>query len=201
LKEQDYKAKSFKYSCPECRPSSVKKNTTKKEQRKATKKSLPTKSERTKKIRAGESQGKDQISEINSQQNRLQKAKSSCFENEMKMEESQDHNMGVEDSYTYQDEESKNDQLDINPKGYSVASNDSRRVNKSRKAKKSKNSREKMARNRGKLKRSHEEYSQMDYQSGIEAIKELTRYRSLKIAKEREDIVDPRSLAPKVLQF
>lgn len=140
-------------------------------------------------------------SEVNPQENRLQKAKSSNFENEMIMEESQDHNMGVEDSYTYQNEESKNDQFEMNHKGFSVASNDSRRVSRSRKAKKSKNTREKMARNREKLKRTHEEYSQMDYQSGIEAIRELTRYRSLKIAKEREDIVDPRSLAPKVLQF
>ena len=140
-------------------------------------------------------------SDSNSQENRSSKEKSPSFENDVNMEEeSPEINLLPEDSGTYQQEESKDGETELNQKGFSGESKESRRVTKARKVKESKTDREKMAKRRS-LKRSREEVSQIDYVNGIESIRELTRYRSLKIAKEREDIVDPRNLVSKVLLF
>lgn len=109
------------------------------------------------------------------------------------MDDSQDHNIEAEDSY--------NGPSEGNQKAFEGDSSEARRVSRARKAKEARGAKDKSSRNRKRLKRGHEEYSQMDVKSGVEAIRDLTRYRSLKIAKERDDIVDPRNLAPKVLQF
>lgn len=139
----------------------------------------------------------------NSQDNVSQKGKNGVSEGDVKMAEETPEisNHAGEDSKMSSNEDSKKRNSVLSNKNFSGEVKENRRSNRTRKVKESKASREKMATNRKKLKRNHEEYSQQDYNSGRDSIQELTLYRSLKIAKEREDIVESRGLAPKVLQF
>lgn len=231
MRHQDYNAESFRYSCPDCRPSSTKKKTNKKEQRKAIKKDIKTKPEAAKKGRRNtgnlEVSGSINDGEItqkipqrasvsqrrrsnlnsssysNSLDNVSQKDKNGVFESDAKMadESSEINNYAREDSQMSNNEESKKRNTELRSKNHSRETKENRRSNRTRKVKESKASKENMAKNRKNLKRNHEEYSQQDYSIGRESVQELTLYRSLKMAREREDIVEARTLAPKVLQF
>ena len=143
------------------------------------------------------------LSYSSSQDNESQKGKNGVFENDVNMVEDSpaDNNQIQEDSDTYNHEDSKKETPAQSNKSSSGEIKEGRRSNRTRKMKESKPSREKMTKNRKKLKRNHEEYSQQDYRNDRDSVQELTRYRSFKIAKEREDIVETRCLAPKVLQF
>mmetsp|Transcript_35029 Transcript_35029/g.34714 ORF Transcript_35029/g.34714 Transcript_35029/m.34714 type:complete len:120 (-) Transcript_35029:402-761(-) len=116
-------------------------------------------------------------------------------------ESSEINNYVREDSQMCSNEESKRRSTELSSKNHSRETKENRRSNRTRKVKESKASKENMAKNRKNLKRNHEEYSQQDYSNERESVQELTLYRSLKIAREREDIVEARTLAPKVLQF
>ena len=106
-----------------------------------------------------------------------------------------------EDSYVYSNENSKKEAVDQPRRQYSDTPKEGRRSIRTRKIKESKNSKSKATKNRKKLKRTHEEYAINDYKDKRDSIEEFTLYRSLKIAKEREDIIETRLLANKVQTF
>lgn len=191
MREQDYRDESFKYKCPTCRPSSTKKATTKKEKKKAPKKSVKSKAERSKKVKADANMS----SYSNSQDNDSQKEKNGVFQNDVNMaEEAPNNEVDIqEDSYVYNYEESKKENAEMSAKASSTGAKENRRSNRTRKTKESKSSRAKLTQKRKKLKRTHDEVSISN--------EELTRYRSLKMAKEREDIVEQRGMATRVLTF
>jgi lipopolysaccharide export LptBFGC system permease protein LptF len=55
--------------------------------------------------------------------------------------------------------------------------------------------------NRKRLKRTHEESSHSDYKNERDSLEEIMHYRSIKIIKEREEIVEGRNLGQKVSAF
>lgn len=153
---------------------------------------------REKKARASASFG----SSSNSQDNDSDKDKNGVFDNDVNMaeEEVKEDFPMQEDSYVYNNETAKKSNQEPTPKAYSGQSKENRRSSRARKMKESKQ-KPKMPKSRKNRKRNHEEYSQLDYRNERDSISELTRYRSEKLAREREEIVEARTLAPKVLQF
>ena len=153
---------------------------------------------REKKVKASDSN----ILSLNSHNNDSQKDKNGIFEDDVNMvddDEKEDSQM-QEKSYIHKSETANKSNKDQTPETSSNQIKENRRSNRTRKTKESKQ-KSKMSKNRKSRKRNHEEYSQQDYRDNRSSIAELTKYRSLKIIKEREEIVESRSLAPKVLQF
>ena len=141
----------------------------------------------------------------NSQDNDSHKGKNGDFENDVNMAQDgspNDEEMR-EDSYIYNNEESKKEETEQGRKHYSTSMKEGRRSNRVKTSKQMKNSKSKRSKNREmqsngsnnafkKLKRTHEEYSANDYRNGRDSIEEFTRYRSEKMARDREDIVETR---------
>lgn len=148
-----------------------------------------TKFEKSKKTKA------DFSASSNSQDNDSHKSKNGVFESNGNME------VGVfwnddeiqEDFSNSNNNNSMNDSQEVSGKKISGSFKEGKRSTKARKMKESKG---KGTKSRKKLKRSAEEYNNQQYRSEIDSLRELTKYRSLKLGKEREDQVEPRGLAP-----
>lgn len=103
-----------------------------------------------------------------------------------------------EESYISQSENERKSVSEMGINGYHQAQSDRERLNSKKQVKKSKSKLEKMKKL---IKREVEEFNSPGYRSNKETVEQFTRYRSLKIAKEREDIVESRSLGMKVSLF
>lgn len=106
----------------------------------------------------------------------------------------------AEDSYMSQTDNGRKSCSEVDGDGYHQADSDSRKgdVRKRKQIKKSKSKLEKMKKL---MKKEVEDFNSPGYRSNKETVEQFTRYRSLKIAKEREDIVESRSLGMKVSLF
>lgn len=143
---------------------------TKTEARKGVKRHIKANQERNRKAKAE----KNFSSFSNSQDNDSQKVKNEDYENDINMGQDGspvDEEM-QEDSYVYNNENSKKECTEQPRKHYSGSAKEGKRSNRARKTKEMKNSKSKRTKNREalrnnvglkKLKRTHEEYSGGDY--------------------------------------
>lgn len=106
----------------------------------------------------------------------------------------------VEDSYMSQTDNGRKSCSEVDGDGFHQAASDRGKgdVRKRKQIKKSKSKLEKMKKL---MKKEVEDFNSPGYRSNKETVEQFTRYRSLKIAKEREDIVESRSLGMKVSLF
>jgi hypothetical protein len=189
--QKHYKDDNFRYSCPECREGCKKKKRDKKE---LNKRNTSCKAE-------GKSIHKRRCTENNSSvysnsaENEASKPQKSEFvaDGNMAIENSQLDEEMVEDSYYSQTDNGKKVALEIDPNGTVQESVDSRKET-SKKRKQVKKSKSGSFKAKKMIKRTVEDNSSNDYQRYHEPIEEFTKERSIKIVKERQDIVESRSL-------
>lgn len=176
--QKNYKDDNFHYSCPNCRDPGLKKKRTKKDLHKRNScysNSLDNESVNNKNVAY---QDDVNMANVNSQ-----------LDDDM-----------VEESYMSQTDKDRKSCSELEVEGYHQTQSDLRKGDprKRKQMKKLKSRQEKIKKL---IKRSPDDYNSPSYRSNKETVEDFTRYRSLKIAKEREDIVESRSLGMKVSLF
>lgn len=194
--QQNYNNKTYKYFCPDCRVAPTKKRSKKAESFKNSKRASGSGAKASFKRAKIENQ-------------------SSCYSNANDNESqarndalNDDVNMAAGASQLDDDlrEESYISRTDSMGKSCSRADGDgyantaSQRAEK-RKLRANKRLNGKNLNSRKRLKRTHEESSYSECKNERDSLEDFTRYRSIKIAKEREEIVEGRNLGQKVTTF
>jgi len=189
--KKHYNDDNFHYSCPECREDSKKRKRDKKELRKR-QPSYKSETKLAHKRRCTENNSSDYS---NCADNEAQNFKSNDFSGDALMANANsqlDEEM-VEDSYSFQTDNGQVVSSELDPEGVGQNGTDSRKgeLKKRKQVKKNKNDFSKLKKS---VQRPTEDNCSNGYQRNKESLEEFTKERSMRIARERIDIVESRSL-------
>lgn len=195
--QKHFKDDHFYYKCPECKiPGGKKKRDIKAQQKQG--KTKPRVEKNGNKRRCPDN---NSSFGSNSVENASPPYKVN-YDDDVKMApgNSQMEDENVAESYMSPSETGKNVGSELDGDTYNQGTGGSRK-GAHKKHKQIKKSRSKVELSRKFMRRSPDDYEPHSYYNSKETVEQFTRYRSLKIAKDREDIVESRSLGMKVSQF